>query len=98
MRTLAAVLVVMAFGACSDQINTQPQVQTFDVDTSGTATCPTNIYDSASNGLARCSRPPETCYSQPGASLIQCVCTAGDGGTGVWTCAPAQARSDGGTG
>jgi hypothetical protein len=92
---LYVVLAVLSLSACSsgtflDAGADAPPLpaQNFDVSTSGTDTCPGQLYGVASQNSATCSRAPERCVSDQDAQLseIECLCNGADGGQGLWEC------------
>lgn len=101
LALLATSMLVSGLWACAsgsygDAGADRPPIplRNFDVDNSGTAPCPGELYGSASEGRATCSRTPQRCVSPQvgsGTSRIVCDCTSEtDGGMGTWSCQERQ--------
>ena len=87
----ALALSACASGSLGDAAVDSPglQTQNFDVDSTGNASCPGQLFGVASEGRATCSRTPERCVLQGGGTGVQITCTCDSatmGGSGTWIC------------
>jgi hypothetical protein len=93
MRSGLLAFSLLALTACAhplyddNDVDAQaPEARNFDVDSSGTATCPGELFRFASYGRATCSHAPQRCVgSQDAAVPVVCSCTGSDS-AGSWRC------------